>query len=147
MKVVLRQDFENLGEAGKIVNVKNGYARNFLLPRGIAFEANARNLKIFEQEKKRLLTLKEKEQKAAAALKIKMDGVSITATLPVGEDDRVFGAVTNQDIADLLAAKGFDIDKRKVILDEPVRALGIYEVPVKLHPEVESKIKLWVVKQ
>ncbi len=147
MKVVLRQSFETLGEAGKIVNVKDGFARNFLLPRGIAFEANARNLKIFEQEKKRLVTVKEKEKKSAEVLKAKMEGVSITATLPVGEDDRVFGSVTNQDVADLLAAKGFEIDKRRVILEEPVRALGIYEVPVKLHPEVESKVKLWVVKQ
>lgn len=147
MKVLLRQNFDSLGEAGKIVNVKDGFARNFLLPRGIAFEANERNLKIFEQEKSRLAGLKEKEKKSAEALKAKMDGVSITATLPVGEDDRVFGSVTNQDIADLLAAKGFSIDKRKVILEEPVKALGIYEVPVKLHPEIESTVKLWVVKQ
>ncbi len=147
MKVVLRQNSDSLGEAGKIVNVKDGYARNFLLPRGLAFEANTRNLKIFEQEKKRLVGLKEKEKKAAEVLKTKMDGVSITATLPVGEDDRVFGSVTNQDVAELLAAKGFGIDKRKVLLEEPVKALGIYEVPVKLHPEVESIIKLWVVKQ
>lgn len=147
MKVLLRQNFESLGEAGKIVNVKDGYARNFLLPRGIAFEASERNLKIFEQEKRRLVGLKEKEKKSAEVLKAKMDGVSITATLPVGEDDRVFGSVTNQDIADLLAAKGFSIDKRKIVLEEPVRALGIYEVPVKLHSEIESTIKLWVVKQ
>lgn len=147
MKVVLRQNFESLGEAGKIVNVKDGYARNFLLPRGIAFEANPRNLKVFEQEKKRLVALKDKEKKAAETLKAKLEGVSITATLPVGEDDRVFGSVTNQDVAELLAAKGFDIDKRRVLLEEPVKALGIYEVPVKIHPEVESTIKLWVVKQ
>ncbi|MGH7495058.1 MAG: 50S ribosomal protein L9 [bacterium] len=147
MKVLLRQNLESLGEAGKIVNVKDGYARNFLLPRGLAFEANERNLKIFEQEKKRLVGLKEKEKKSAEVLKAKMDGVSITATLPVGEDDRVFGSVTNQDIADLLAVKGFSLDKRKIILEEPVKALGIYEVPVKLHPEIESRIKLWVVKQ
>lgn len=147
MKVVLRQNFDTLGEAGKTVNVKDGYARNFLLPRGIAFEATERNLKIFEQEKRRLAGLKEKEKKAAEALKAKLDGVSITATLPVGEDDRVFGSVTNQDIADLLAAKSFSIDKRKIILEEPVKALGIYEVPVKLHAEVEATIKLWVVKQ
>jgi large subunit ribosomal protein L9 len=147
MKVLLRQNFESLGEAGKIVNVKDGYARNFLLPRGLALEANERNLKIFEQEKRRLVGLKEKEKKSAEVLKAKLDGVSVTATLPVGEDDRVFGSVTNQDIADLLAAKGFSLDKRKIVLEEPVKALGIYEVPVKLHPEIESRIKLWVVKQ
>jgi len=147
MKVLLRQTLDSLGEAGKVVNVKDGYARNFLLPRGLAFEANARNMKFFEQEKQRLVSIKEKEKKTSEVLKTKMDGVSITATLPVGEDDRVFGSVTNQDVADLLAAKGFEIDKRRVLLEEPVKALGIYEVQVKLHTDVEATIKLWVVKQ
>ena len=147
MKVLLRQNLATLGEAGKIVSVKNGYARNFLIPRGIALEANDRNMKIFAQEKKRGESLKLKEKKEAETLKTRLEGVSITAPMPVGEDDRIFGSVTNQDVAELLAAKGFEIDKRKILLDDPVRALGIYEVPIKLHPEVESVIKLWVVKQ
>lgn len=147
MKVLLRQDFETLGEAGKVVNVKDGYARNFLIPRGLAFEASERNLHVLEQEKKRYASIKLKEKKAAESLNTKLDGVSITAAMPVGEDDRIFGSVTNQDIADLLTAKGFTIDKRKIILEEPVKALGIYEIPIKLHSEVECKVKLWVVKQ
>ncbi|MCG3158951.1 MAG: 50S ribosomal protein L9 [bacterium] len=147
MKVLLRQDFPTLGEAGKIVTVKDGYARNFLIPRGIAFEATAGNLKYLAEEKKRGAALRLREKKAAEALKAKMDGVSITAAMPVGEDDRIFGSVTNQDIADLLAAKGYEVDKRKISLDEPIRALGIYEIPIKLHAEVECRIKLWVVKQ
>lgn len=147
MKVLLRKDFETLGDAGKIVNVKDGYARNFLIPQGIAFEASERNLHVLEQEKKRYAAMKLKEMKASEVLAAKLDGVSITAAMPVGEDDRIFGSVTNQDIADLLAAKGFEIDKRKIILEEPVKALGIYEIPVKLHSEIECKVKLWVVKQ
>ncbi len=147
MKVLLRQDFDKLGDAGKVVNVKDGYARNFLIPRGIVFEASERNLHVLEQEKKRYAVMKLKEKKAAEAFSAKLDGVSITAAMPVGEDDRIFGSVTNQDIADLLAAKGFEIDKRKIILEEPVKALGIYEIPIKLHSEIESKVKLWVVKQ
>jgi large subunit ribosomal protein L9 len=147
MKVLLRQDFDKLGETGKVVNVKDGYARNFLIPRGIAFEASERNLHILEQEKKRHVAMKLKEKKASEVLAAKLDGVSLTAAMPVGEDDRMFGSVTNQDLADLLAAKGFEIDKRKIILEEPVKALGIYEIPIKLHSEIECKIKLWVVKQ
>lgn len=147
MKILLRQDFDKLGEAGKVVNVKDGYARNFLIPRGIAFEASARNLHVLEQEKKRYAAMKLKEKKAAEGFSAKLEGVSLTAAMPVGEDDRIFGSVTNQDIADLLAAKGFEIDKRKIVLEEPVKALGIYEIPIKLHSEIECKVKLWVVKQ
>ena len=147
MKVLLRQDYESLGERGKVVTVKGGYARNFLIPRGIAFEATSRNLRIFEEEVRRGEAMKRNEKKTAEALKAKLEGVSITAPMPVGEEDRIFGSVTNQNISELLAAKGFQIDKRKIVLDEPVRALGIYEIPIKLHADVECKVKLWVVKQ
>jgi len=147
MKVILRQDFETLGEAGKVLTVKDGYARNYLIPRGIAFEASDRALRLFEQDKLRLNARKNREIKLAEELKAKLDGVSVTATVPVGEEDRVFGSVTTQDIADMLAAKGFEIDKRKIFLDEPIKALGFYEVPVKLHGEVQAAIKVWVVKQ
>lgn len=147
MKVLLRQDFDKLGDAGKVVIVKDGYARNFLIPRGIAFEASERNLHVLEQEKKRYAAVKLREKKAAEAFAARLEGVSLTAAMPVGEDDRIFGSVTNQDIADLLATKGFEIDKRKIVLEEPVKALGIYEIPIKLHSEIECKVKLWVVKQ
>ncbi|MDZ7289215.1 MAG: 50S ribosomal protein L9 [candidate division KSB1 bacterium] len=147
MKVILRQDFESLGEAGKVLTVKDGYARNFLIPRGIAYEATARNLRQFDQDKLRLEAKQNREKRGAYALKEKLDGVSVTATVPVGEEDRVFGSVTTQDIAELLAAKGFEIDRRKIQLAEPIKALGFYEVPVKLHAEVQAIIKVWVVKQ
>jgi len=147
MRVILRQDFDALGDAGKIVNVKDGYARNFLIPRGIAEVASDRTLRMFEHDKHRLEARKNREKKISEALKAKLDGVSVTATVAVGEEDRVFGSVTSQDIADMLVAKGFEIDKRKIQLDEPIKALGFYEVPVKLHPEVQAFIKVWVVKQ
>jgi len=147
MRVILRQDFETLGEAGKVLTVKDGYARNFLIPRGIAYEATERNQRMIEQDKLRLDTRKNREKKQAETLQAKLDGVSVTATVPVGEEDRVFGSVTTQDIADLLAAKGFEIDKRKIQLDESIKALGFFEVPVKLHSDVQAVIKVWVVKQ
>ena len=147
MKVILRQDFEALGEAGKIFTVKDGYARNFLIPRGIAYEASPGALRLFEQDKQRLDAKKNREKRQAEGLQTQLEGVSVTATVPVGEEDRVFGSVTTQDIAELLAAKGFEIDKRRILLDEPIKALGIYEVPVKLHTEVQATVKVWVVKQ
>jgi large subunit ribosomal protein L9 len=147
MKVILRQDFETLGEAGKVLTVKDGYARNFLIPRGIAYEASGQAMRLFEHDKLRLEAKKNREKKQAETLRTKLDGVSVTATVPVGEEDRVFGSVTAQDIADLLVAKGFEVDKRKIQLDEPIKALGFYEVPVKLHGEVQALIKVWVVKQ
>lgn len=147
MKVILRKDFESLGQAGQIVGVKDGYARNFLIPRGIAYEASPRNLHLVEEAKHQAEHRQTREQKVAEDLKNKLTAVSITATMAAGEDDKVFGSVTSQDIASLLAEKGFEIDRRKIILDEPVKALGVYEIPIKLHSKVEAKIKLWVVKE
>lgn len=147
MKVILKQKFESLGDVGEIVQVKDGYARNYLIPKGIALEASPQNLKIIEQEKKRLEAIENRIRREAEQLAEKLNTVSVTAEVQVGEEDRVFGAVTSQDIAELLAAKGFEIDRRKILLEEPLKALGVYEVPIKLHPEVEAKIKVWVVKQ
>lgn len=147
MKVILRKDFEALGEAGQIVDVKDGYARNFLIPRGLAYEATPRNLRTVKEAKRQAVHRQTREQTAAEELKNKFSAVSITATVAVGEDDRVFGAVTAQDIANLLAEKGFAIDRRKIALDTPLNALGVYEIPIKLHAKVEAKVKLWVVKE
>ncbi|MDQ7054574.1 MAG: 50S ribosomal protein L9 [candidate division KSB1 bacterium] len=147
MKVILKQKYETLGDVAEIVNVKDGYARNFLIPKGIALEANKRNLKIIEQEKKRLQAIENRIRREAEQLAEKLSSVSVTAEVQVGEEDRVFGAVTSQDIAELLKNKGFDIDRRKILMEEPLKALGVYEVPIKLHPDVEAKIKVWVVKQ
>jgi large subunit ribosomal protein L9 len=147
MKVVLRKNFESLGEAGQIVGVKDGYARNFLIPRGIAYEASARNLSLVQEAKRQSEHRQTREQHLAEDLRNKLSEVSITATVSVGEDDKVFGSVTSQEIARLLAEKGFEIDRRKIILDEPIKMLGVFEIPIKLHSKVEAKIKVWVVKE
>ena len=147
MKVVLRKAFESLGEAGQIVGVKDGYARNFLIPRGIAYEASSRNLSLVQGAKRQTEHRQAREQHLAEDVQTKLSLVSITATVSVGEDDKVFGSVTSQEIARLLAEKGFEIDRRKIILDEPIKMLGVFEVPIKLHSKVEAKIKLWVVKE
>lgn len=147
MKVILRRDYSPLGQFGEVVEVKDGYARNFLIPRKIALRATSQNMKAFEQERQREEVKQSRERRAAEALAEKLASVSLTATVSVGEEDKVFGAVTSQDIVDLLSNKGFDIDRRKIQLDEPLKALGVYDIPIKLHPEVEAKVKVWVVKE
>lgn len=147
MRVILKEEYKRLGKAGEIIEVKPGYARNFLVPRGIAVEATSSNLKVFEEQKKLEVSKMNRAQKSAEELAKQLEKVSCTASVAVGEEDRVFGSVTSQTIADLLGEKGFEIDRRKIVLDEPIKALGIYEVPIKLHPEVEVKIKVWVVKE
>lgn len=147
MKVILRQNHETLGKLGEIVDVKPGYARNYLIPKNIALQATPQNMKVFEQQKKRQEIQQLKDQKDAQALADKLQSVSLTATVAVGEEDKVFGAVTSQNIAELLSAKGFDIDRRKIHLPDPIKALGVYEVPIKLHSNVEATVKLWVVKE
>ena len=147
MKVILRKDFETLGAVGDVVEVKEGYARNYLIPGGIALKADKKNTRILEEEQKRAGLKLSKDKKSAEKLAQKLDTVSCTVAVTVGEEDRVFGSVTTQDIADLLKDKGFEIDRKKIVLDEPIKALGIYDIPIKLHSEVEAKIKLWVVKE
>ena len=146
MKVVLRKDYESLGATGDVIEVKPGYARNFLIPKNIAMLLTKGNLKILEEEGNRVEMRSKREQLNAEELAKTLEKVSVTATVTVGEDDRIFGTVTNQNIADLLKDKGFDIDKKTISIDEPVKALGIYPVTIKLHQNVETKIKLWVVK-
>jgi len=147
MKVILKQDVDSIGTVGDIVTVKDGYARNYLIPKGMALEATAGNLKRIEQEKKNLELQKNREKKAAEHTATDLNNVSVTISVSVGEEDKLFGSVTSQDIADALKEKGFEIDKRKIILDEPIKVLGIYSVPIKLHSEVEAKVKVWVVKK
>ncbi len=147
MRIILRQDVESVGKAGDIVEVKNGYARNYLIPQGLALEASKGNLRRFEQEKKSLELQRNREKKTAEKEAEKLNDTSITISVSVGEEDKLFGSVTSQDIANALEEKGFKLDKRKILLDEPIKALGIYSVPIKLHPDVEAKVKVWVVKK
>ena len=147
MKVILRKDVEGKGSLGDILNVKAGYARNYLIPKGLALRATPSNLKIFEEEIKQKSFHAIKEQKKSEMLAVKLEKESFTAVVSVGEDDRLFGSVTSQTLSDLLKEKGFDIDHRKILMDEPIKALGIYTIGIKLHPEVMAKIKVWVVKE
>ena len=147
MKVILKKDFESLGVSGTIVEVKSGYARNFLFPQGIGVIANKKNMRIYQEEQKRKEFQENKEKRQAEELAKKLDNISLTATVKVGEEDKVFGSVTSQDIATLLKEKGYEIDKRKIELEDPIKALGVYSVVIKLHAEVEAKIRLWVVKE
>jgi large subunit ribosomal protein L9 len=145
MKVILRQDYEALGHIGDVVEVKDGYARNYLLPRNIAYQATAGSLRTLEEEKHQYERRQEKEKKSADTLGGMLSGTSVTLKMKVGEEDKLFGSVTSQMIAEQLEAQGITIDKRSIELDEPIKALGMYEVPVKLHPKVTSTLKVWVV--
>jgi large subunit ribosomal protein L9 len=147
MKIILKKDVQNLGKASEIVDVKRGYARNYLIPTNLAIEATASNIKSYQEESKLDKIRTEKGKKAAVELAEKLSQVSLTAVVQVGEQDKVFGSVTAQNIADLLKESGFEIERKKIILDEPLKALGVFDVPVKLFPDVEAKVKVWVVRE
>ena len=147
MKVILRQNTEGLGQIGEVVDVKDGYARNFLIPRKLAYAALKGNIKALEEEKKTLSKKREQELASAEALAAELEKVSVTIPVQVGEEDKIFGSVTTQMISDALKEKGHEIDKRKIEIDEPIKALGIYGVSIKLHPSVNAKIKVWVVRE
>jgi large subunit ribosomal protein L9 len=147
MKVILRQDFETLGKIGEVVDVKDGYARNFLFPRGLAYAALKGNISALDDEKKAVEKRSLQELKAAESLAAELETVSVTIPVQVGEEDKIFGTVTTQMIADALKEKGHDIDKRKVEIEEPIKALGIYGVNLKIHQNVNAKIKVWVVRE
>jgi large subunit ribosomal protein L9 len=147
MKLILRQNYESLGEAGTVINVKPGFARNFLIPKGLAMLATDKNLKKYENEKKQMSWRQEKEKRQSEELAKTLENVSCTITVQVGEEDKMFGSVTSQNIAEALESQGYKIDKRKITLDEPIKSLGIYSIPIKLHTDVEAKVKVWVVKE
>lgn len=147
MKIILTEDIEKLGGVGDVVTVKDGYARNFLIPRGLAKMATSSNLKIIEEEKKRLLRLKEKEKEEAEKLAKEISNTSCTVSVRAGQDDKLFGAVTAEAIARACEEGDIKIDKHKIQLEQPIKKLGVYQVPVKLHPEVTATLKLWVVKE
>ncbi len=147
MKVILRKDHEKLGQVGAVVDVKEGYARNFLVPKGIAYPASDGSMRALEEEKKQAQRRQTKELKGSEKLAADLEKVSITLQMKVGEDEKLFGSVTSQMIADALKEKGFEIDKRIIDLEEPIKALGIYNVDVKLHQNVTGKVKVWVVRE
>jgi large subunit ribosomal protein L9 len=147
MEVILRKDHDKLGTVGTKVDVKDGYARNYLLPRGLAYMATDGALRALGEEKKQAERRSGKELKSNEKLAQELEKVSITIQMKVGEDEKLFGSVTSQMIADSLKEKGFEIDKRIIDLEEPIKALGIYNVSVKLHQNVTGKVKVWVVRE
>ena len=147
MEVILRQAVDNLGHPGDIVNVSAGFARNYLLPRGFAYEATAGNKKRMEQERARLEAAEASRREAAEEIAKKLEPVSLTFSARVGEEGKLFGSVTTGDIAHQLEAQGFKIEKRQIDLHEPIKALGVYRVPIRLHADVQAEIKVWVIKQ
>jgi len=147
MKVILKSDVERLGKTGDVVAVAAGYARNYLLPRGLALEATARSVEQIEIDRKRAEKALQQRAADAAALAQKLEQLSLTISKQAGESDKLFGTVTAMEIAEALEKEGHEIDKRKVELEEPIKTLGIYTVPVRLHTDVTAKVKLWVVKE
>jgi len=146
MEVILRQAVEKLGHPGDIVKVSPGFARNYLLPRGIAYEATPGNRKRIAQEKTRLEAAESTRRNSAQELAAKLEEVSLTFSARVGEENKLFGSVTSADIAQQLEAQGFHIEKRQIDLHEPIKALGVYRIPIRLHADVKPEIRVWVIK-
>jgi large subunit ribosomal protein L9 len=147
MEIILRQAVENLGSPGDVVKVKSGYARNYLLPHGLAYEATPGNLKRIQQERDRLDAAENERRTAAQTQAERLEQVSLTFSARVGEEGKLFGSVTTADIAQQLEAQGFHIEKRLIDLHEPIKALGVYRVPIRLHADVKPEVRVWVIKQ
>jgi len=145
MKVILESDVPKLGNAGDIVTVKDGYARNYLIPKGLAIKADVGSVQALENLKKMLAQQMEKKKKEALKLKDRLMNISCTITRQAGEGEKIFGAVTARDIEEALKVENIHIDRKNILLEEPIKQLGIFEVPVKLYKDVEAKIKVWVV--
>jgi large subunit ribosomal protein L9 len=147
MEVILREHVDNLGKRGEIVKVADGYARNYLLPRKLALPATDANRKHVERERKIVETREAQEKGQAEAIAGRLAALEVIITRRVGETDQLYGSVTAADIADFLKEKGFEVDRRKIILPEPIRAIGDHAVPLKLHREVTVPLKVRVAKE
>lgn len=147
MQVILTQTIDKLGAQGQMVDVAKGYARNYLIPRGLAVAADTRNIRQLDHQKKVIEDRKKREMKEVDVLAQKLEEISCNIPVRVGEEDKIFGSVTTGDIADCLKEQGIEIDRRKIHLDEPIKALGIYTVHVKVSPERTANLKVWVVKK
>lgn len=147
MKVILIKDVPTLGAIGDEVQVRDGYARNFLLPKKIAIESSAGALKVIERKKKQKEREEKKLKEECSVLAEKIKNVSCTISMEAGEEEKLFGSVTSEMIADALKAEGIEVDKKKISLDESIKALGVYNIEIKLHPEVKAQARIWVVKK
>ena len=147
MKVILQSDVPNLGKVGEIVNVRDGYARNFLVPRGLAVIADDGNVKRLGHQKRVAAKKAEKELAAAKELAERLGSTAVSIRHQAGEEGKLFGSVTNRDIADALIAEGFELDRRWIQLEEPIKSLGVFNVPVKLPRDVQASVKVYVIQQ
>lgn len=145
VQIILRQAVDDLGDIGEVVDVKPGYARNFLIPQGIAYEATDANQKRFEEERRHILERSARDLDRAKAAAERIDGQSVSFTVRAGEEGKLFGSVTASDIAEALAEKGLDVDRHLIRLEEPIKQLGVYRVTVRLHAEVRPEVTVWVV--
>jgi len=145
MKVILQQDVADLGVAGDMVTVKDGYARNYLIPQQLAVRANTRNIQQLEHQKRLIAANQARVRKQAADLAEPLANVSCTIPVLVGEQDKLFGSVTSKDIEEALVREGVQLSRKRILLDEPIKKLGVYNIDVRLHPEVTTKLKVWVV--
>ena len=146
MKVILMSNVENLGESGDVVSVKPGYARNMLIPMGLALRASKRNIAVATEQKKVFLAKAERENQAMEILAKKLSKVEITIEVKVGEEEKMFGSITNKDVHKELINKGFELDKNQISINEPIKTLGIYHINVKVAKDITSDVKLYVIK-
>ncbi|MBF0505508.1 MAG: 50S ribosomal protein L9 [Nitrospirae bacterium] len=147
MKVILKEDVKDVGHIGEMLTVKDGYARNFLIPRGLALEANPKNIKALEHEKRKIQEVVKKAKSGAEEVASKLSAVTLTIKAKVGEEEKLFGSVTAMDIAEALKKEGLDVDRKKIVLEEPIKRLGSYTVGVKVHPEVSAQFTVQVVSE
>ena len=147
MKLILREDVPDVGSAGQTIDVKDGFGRNYLLPRNLAIPATKANLKAIDEIQKQAELRMKKLRKGAELIKEKIEKLSLSFEVNVGEDDKLFGSVTNADIAERLKAEGIIVDKRSIHLEAPIKVLGVYTAPIKIEKEVIANFKFWVIKQ
>jgi large subunit ribosomal protein L9 len=147
VRVLLREDLEHLGRRGDVVKVAPGYARNYLLPKRLAVSVTPGNMKRIDQEQRSLKVRHDREKRTAEDLARRIAEVSCTIVKKVGENDILYGAVTTQESGQVLEKEGIELDRRRILMDEPIKALGVYTVPIRVHPEVTADLKVWVVRE
>ncbi|MCC6346012.1 MAG: 50S ribosomal protein L9 [Nitrospirales bacterium] len=145
MKVILKDDVKNVGQIGDMVAVKDGYARNFLIPKGFAVEANPKNMRALEHEKRKIHEAVRKAKTGAENLAARITAAAVTIKAKAGEEEKLFGAVTAMDLAEALKNEGIEVDRKRIMLEEPIKRLGSYTVPVRIHPEVSAHLSVQVV--
>ncbi len=145
MKVIIKSDVKNIGQIGEVISVKDGYARNFLIPKGLAVEANLKNIKALEHEKRKIADISRKIKSTADTLSSKLSDMTLVIKARAGEEEKLFGSITAMDISEELKKEGFEVDKKKIQLDEPIKRLGEHSVNIKIHQNVSAKLNIKVI--